>query len=114
MDENKEDRDWANGNTNNNVGHNEPLHDTLERLRTTQSVVLSPEMFERLYLQPKPNVKGELVRTFGNPTPLAITGFVVGLTPLSMILMEWRGSGALGAGILGCFWFIAGPALWIG
>ena len=91
-------QDFANGVNGSGQDHS---HDQiLERMRTTQSIMMSPDMFEKLYLQPQPNVKGNLQRTFGNPTPLAITGFVVGLTPLSMILMEWSGSGALGTAIV--------------
>ena len=73
-------------------------HDeALARLRTTNSVTMSPELFEKLYLQPMGNVKGDLRKTFGNPTPLGLIGFVLGLTPLACCLMGWRGSGGLGA-----------------
>ena len=43
---------------------------TMHRIETAQSVVLSPEMFEKLYLSPQNEVKGELRKTFGNPTPV--------------------------------------------
>lgn len=71
--------------------------ETLERIRTTNSIItITPEQFEKLYLQPQGQVKGDLRKTFGNPTPLALGGFVMGLTPLSCQLMGWRGSGQLG------------------
>src|ERR1700761_8319184 len=38
-------------------------------------------------------VKGDLRKTFATPTPLAIMGFSVGLLPLSIEFMGWRGSG---------------------
>lgn len=42
----------------------------LERIRSAGTVSMSPELFERLYLQPQTPVHGDLRRTFGNPTPL--------------------------------------------
>lgn len=59
--------------------------------------MMSPELFEKLYLQPINNVKGDLRKTFANPTPLGLLGFVLGLTPLACNLIGWRGSGGLGA-----------------
>lgn len=42
----------------------------LDRQQTIQSVNLSMEMFEKLYLAPRNRVRGELRKTFANPTPL--------------------------------------------
>lgn len=39
-------------------------------LQATQSVTISAELFEKLYLNPPNKVSGDLRRTFGNPTPL--------------------------------------------
>lgn len=51
--------------------HNEAINDSvLERVRSSGLLTISPEMFEKLYLNPKTNVKGDLRNTFGNPTPL--------------------------------------------
>jgi len=69
----------------------------LHRLRSSNTVTMSPELFEKLYLQPMGSVKGDLRKTFGNPTPLGLIGFAVALTPLACCLMGWRGSGGLGA-----------------
>lgn len=44
--------------------------DALHRVRTAGSVSISPELFEKLYLSPQTNVKGDLRKTFGNPTPM--------------------------------------------
>ncbi|CAK1358431.1 unnamed protein product [Cercospora beticola] len=88
--------------------------DAIERIRTASTINMTPELFERLYLQPPTKVKGDLRKTFGNPTPLALTGFVIGLTPLSCQLMGWRGSGGLGSGTIGVYYFIGGPCMWIG
>jgi hypothetical protein len=62
---------------------------TLQRSNTT--ITMTPEMFEKLYLSPKGRVSGDR-STFGNPTPVAILGFVVALTPISAELMGWRGA----------------------
>lgn len=69
----------------------------LERLRSSNTVTMSPDLFEKLYLQPMNSVKGDLRKTFGNPTPLGLLGFVLGLTPLACSLTGWRGAGGLGA-----------------
>lgn len=72
----------------------------LNRLKSSSTVMMSPELFEKLYLSPQTSVKGDLRKTFANPTPLGLLGFVLGLTPLSCTLMGWRGAGGLGAGIM--------------
>lgn len=46
-----------------NGNHMQPLHNI-------SSVTISNEMFEKLYLNPANKVKGDLRRTFANPTPL--------------------------------------------
>ena len=52
--------------------------------RLTNTVTLSSEMFENLYLSPKNAYqKSDLSKKLAHPTPIAIMGFVVGLTPLS-------------------------------
>ena len=71
--------------TNSDNSHHEQLRNML-----TNTMSISPEIFERLYLNPKNSVKGDLRRTFANPTPLALLGFSVGLTPLSAAFCECR------------------------
>jgi hypothetical protein len=44
--------------------------DALRRIRTAGSISISPELFEKIYLSPQNAVKGDLRKTFGNPTPL--------------------------------------------
>ena len=86
-------------------------------LRRMESLSISPEVFEKLYLSPENAVKGDLRKTFGNPTPVfvftidiyahniaslltccrALLGFVVALSPLSIELMGWRGATGVGA-----------------
>jgi uncharacterized protein len=43
----------------------------LNRVDTAKSVNISMEMFEKLYLAPENKVKGDLRKTFANPTPLS-------------------------------------------
>ena len=61
---NFEDRDHAEAN------HKLNNEDPLERIKASQTVTLTPELFEKLYLSPQNQVKGELRKTFGNPTPM--------------------------------------------
>lgn len=42
----------------------------LHPLHSIPSVTISNEMFEKLYLNPQNKVKGDLRKTFANPTPL--------------------------------------------
>jgi uncharacterized protein len=44
--------------------------EALRRIRTAGSISISPELFEKIYLSPENKVKGELRKTFANPTPL--------------------------------------------
>ncbi|EOA83781.1 hypothetical protein ACJQWK_01039 [Exserohilum turcicum] len=86
----------------------------LHHIRTAGSISISPELFEKLYLAPESKVKGELRKTFGNPTPLAIIGFLLCLHPLSMTLMGWRGAGGGGAANIGWYYFAGGLLMTLG
>lgn len=44
--------------------------DALKRIKTAGSISISPELFEKIYLSPQNAVKGDLRKTFGNPTPV--------------------------------------------
>ncbi|GJN74058.1 hypothetical protein PLIIFM63780_008135 [Purpureocillium lilacinum] len=92
------------GNDDHNEGHAEALH----RFRSAASIAMSPELFEKLYLSPENRVHGDLRRTFGNPTPIGLAGFLLCLTPLSMDLMGWRGAGGNGAASIGVYFFQGG------
>lgn len=52
------------------LGGDESPDNALKRIRTAGSISISPELFEKLYLSPENRVKGDLRKTFGNPTPL--------------------------------------------
>lgn len=82
--------------------------DDLRRIRTAGTVSISAELFEKLYLSPQNVVKGDLRKTFGNPTPIALVGFLIALTPLSCDLMGWRGAGGNGAAGIGSYYFFGG------
>lgn len=44
----------------------------LQTVKSANSFTISPEMFEKMYLSPENQVKGDLRKTFGNPTPLFV------------------------------------------
>ncbi|GJC78423.1 protein alcS [Colletotrichum liriopes] len=88
--------------------------DALRRMKTAGSISMSPELFEKLYLSPQNKVKGDLRKTFGNPTPIAIVGFLISLTPLSCDLMGWRGAGGNGAAGIGAYFFFGGLLMFVG
>ncbi|KAL9007981.1 MAG: hypothetical protein Q9173_006849 [Seirophora scorigena] len=108
--DNRLEKDFSNHGINGNSDAN-TSDDALTRLRTAGSVNISPELFEKLYLSPESRVKGDLRKMFGNPTPIALVGFLLSLTPLSCDLMGWRGAGGNGAASTGAFWLAFGATL---
>jgi hypothetical protein len=50
--------------------HLENTNDIIRRIQTSGSITITPELFEKIYLAPQNAVKGDLRKTFGNPTPL--------------------------------------------
>ncbi|ERF73616.1 hypothetical protein EPUS_00869 [Endocarpon pusillum Z07020] len=86
----------------------------LRRVETAGNLSISPELFEKLYLSPKNEVSNNLRTTFGNPSPLAVVGFILSLTPLSCALLGWRGSGGLGAAENGAYYFFGGLLMFTG
>ncbi|KAF2113382.1 GPR1/FUN34/YaaH-class plasma membrane protein [Lophiotrema nucula] len=97
--------------------HLDERHDSetaLRKIRTAGSISITPELFEKLYLSPQNKVHGDLRRTVGNPTPIALIGFLLSLTPLSMDLMGWRGAGGNGAAGTGTYYFFGGLLMILG
>jgi hypothetical protein len=45
----------------------------LDRFATNGSISVPMDVFEKMYLNPETRVKGELRKTFGNPTPLSVS-----------------------------------------
>lgn len=85
--------------------------ENMDPLKPTQS------RFEKLYLAPEQAVAGRLRLTFGNPTPVALAGFLLANTPATIMLMGWHGAGG-GAGIAnagnGAYFFLAMVLLYAG
>lgn len=86
----------------------------LKRIQRSTSIAITPELFEKIYLTPQTQVKGDLRKTFGNPTPLALLGLVMALTPFSCDIMGWRGAGGDGAAATGAYYFMGGLLMVIG
>ncbi|KAJ4396585.1 hypothetical protein N0V93_000806 [Gnomoniopsis smithogilvyi] len=86
----------------------EDADQVLHRARTAGAVSISAELFEKLYLSPKNEVSGQLRRTFGNPTPIGLIGFLMCLSPLSCSLMGFRGASNTGAVQIPDYWFFGG------
>ncbi|RMZ91009.1 hypothetical protein DV736_g1768, partial [Chaetothyriales sp. CBS 134916] len=113
-------KDHANSGAVNGPQRYDLHHDThdeetgLSRIRTAGSLTISPELFEKIYLSPKNQVSNNLRSTLGNPTPLALVGFLLCLSPLSNVLMAWRGSGGFGAAEVGVYYFFGGLLMIIG
>ncbi|OHE97333.1 GPR1/FUN34/YaaH-class plasma membrane protein [Colletotrichum orchidophilum] len=96
------------------IGPQMSRDDALRKMKTAGSIAMSPELFEKLYLSPQNNVKGDLRKTFGNPTPIAIVGFLISLTPLACDLMGWRGAARTGAAGIGAYYFFGGLLMFVG
>ncbi|KAI0204252.1 GPR1/FUN34/yaaH family-domain-containing protein [Astrocystis sublimbata] len=99
------------GHRNISEHHEERLH----HAPTAGAMSLSPEHFEAAYLAPKKHVEGRLRQTFGNPTPVALAGFLLATTPLAMVLQGWQGAGGfVGNANVGSYIFLAGLLLTLG
>lgn len=83
--------------------------------KTLTTVTLTPEQFEMLYLQPRDAGRQyPLAKTFGNPTALGVTSFLLAHIPLSMDLCGFRGATAgSSVAMLGGFYACAGIGLYI-
>jgi len=104
-------KDFSNG------YHLDSSHDpdeALRKIRTTGSLSISPELFEKIYLSPQNRVAGELRKTVGNPTPFALVGFLLSLTPLSMDIMQWRGTDPNGYAGIGAYIGFGGVLMILG
>ncbi|TLD30721.1 hypothetical protein PspLS_03071 [Pyricularia sp. CBS 133598] len=89
--------------------------DPMQKLRSANTVNMSAELFEKLYLRGarytglKDDHQHQRAqsRTFGDPSPIGYIGIVIGLTPLSCDLMGLLGAGGNAAGI-GSYYFFGG------
>jgi hypothetical protein len=65
----------ANGVADKDHEHLDSSHDestALRKIQTAGSISISPELFEKIYLSPLNQVKGDIRKTFGNPTPMSV------------------------------------------
>jgi len=104
-------KDYGNGY---HLDNNMDADTALRKIQTSGSISISPELFEKIYLSPQNKVAGDFRKTFGNPTPLALVGFLLSLTPLSCDLMGWRGAGGNGAASTGVYFFFGGLLMILG
>ena len=88
-----------------NMGNDITFHsddsreDTLRKIRSAESIAIPRDVFEKLYLSPQHPAAGHLRKTFGNPTPVALVGFLLSATPNACAFMGWRGAGGGGGAI---------------
>jgi len=59
-----------NGNNTDGIKPEHHEYNNLKRYATNGSIAIPMDVFEKMYLNPEIRVKGELRRTFANPTPL--------------------------------------------
>ena len=83
-----------------NLHPDDSREETLRKMRTADSIALPMDVFEKLYLGPLQPAAGQLRKTFGNPSPIALVGFLLSATPNGMVLMGWRGAGGGGGALL--------------
>merc|ERR1712111_297918 len=110
LEDDKMDNDIShNGETKAPPHNNESSMYGLSRVPT--SLTLTAEQFEKLYLTPMTRRQPALAKQMGNPTPLALGGFVLTTTPLSCSLMAWRGASGNGIAFTGPIIFLGGLLL---
>ncbi|KAK5091424.1 hypothetical protein LTR05_001607 [Lithohypha guttulata] len=89
--------------------------DGLERgTMSSAETRIPPATFEQMYFAPKPELKRDLAERLGNPTGIAVAGFLLCTTPLSMQLLGWHGSDQLGLATVGAYFWIGGLLLLLG
>ncbi|TKA58688.1 hypothetical protein B0A55_10790 [Friedmanniomyces simplex] len=91
------------------------MEEALRRIRTTGSLSISPELFEKIYLSPQNRVAGELRKTFGNPTPLQRTLRFLAVSDTAVVYPDGlRGAGGSGASDTGVYFFFGGLLMILG
>lgn len=108
---------------------NPSYDDPMRQVRNAQNVHISAELFEKLFLSqrngayaPRPSYqsdeedvktppKADWRKSLANPTPIALVGIVIALTPLSCDLIGLLGAGGSGAAGVGTYYFFGGLLL---
>ncbi|ODV88504.1 hypothetical protein CANCADRAFT_3145 [Tortispora caseinolytica NRRL Y-17796] len=91
-------------NTEDNISVKEYSDKDLQGLRTANTVsTIPPEIFERLYYQPKPNNDNSLRHKLGVPTGLATLMYTVNFFYLALTMLGWAGAGESGAAVVGIY-----------
>lgn len=72
------------------IGSHNTHFDSEEKFRyeLAKTVTLTPELYERLFISPKTQVSGDFRTRFGNPTPVGVLGFSVGVIPLAVSISK--------------------------
>ena len=95
-------------------GREHSSDEALNKIRTANTVTMTPELFEKLYLNPQQKVTGDLRTTFGNPTPIGLLGFLLAGSPLACEMMGWRGAGGGGVAMVAVYYFVGGFLMSLG
>jgi len=100
------------------IHHNQSSQGSKEGVEQNENILVpTPSHFEKLYLAPEQAVAGKLRFTFGNPTPIALAGFLMANTPASIGLMGWHGAGAGSGNVadgIASYFFFGGVLLYFG
>lgn len=81
--------------------HDASHYEAIRKTQTAESVIMPRDVFEKLYLNPHQQPRADTLRkTFGNPTPISLIGFLIAATPKACAAMGWRGAGGGGSAIL--------------
>ncbi|KAF3054103.1 hypothetical protein E8E11_011671 [Didymella keratinophila] len=97
------------------VASNNTHFDSEEKFRyeLAKTVTLTPELYEKLFISPKTQVAGDFRQRFGNPTPIGVLGFSVGVIPLAISFMGWQGAGGSSVATTTANIFFGGVLLFI-
>ena len=96
------------------LGREHPSDEALNKIRSANTVTMTPELFEKLYLNPQNKVTGDLRSTFANPTPIGLLGFLLAGSPLACAMMGWRGAGGGGVAMVAVYYFVGGLLMSLG
>ncbi|KAF4629427.1 hypothetical protein G7Y89_g8720 [Cudoniella acicularis] len=101
----------AHSSENHPCSHGEKPVGSHNELSRQMTVTLSPDQYERLFFQPSA-AKGDLAKRLGNPTLLALLGFLIPFSSTVFSLLQFQGSSASSlTSVSGTFLFFGGIAM---